>query len=131
MQLKDVEYGCCSVELNYDNWTAEEILKAVLPEDIPSVTGFSIVGHVAHLNLKETHSPYKTLIGRCEYSEDYTIYYRVATISCLGYNMEQAGRKYLRIATSFKLTTFQKGDHPLPHPCLYCSNLSQQARSCR
>ena len=63
MQLEGAEYRMCEVEIGYDNWSAEEILKAILPEDIPSVTGFSIVGHVAHLNLKDVHSPYKSVIG--------------------------------------------------------------------
>ena len=63
LQLESADYDTCDIEIGYSNWSAEEILKAVLPDDIPNVTGFSIVGHVAHLNLRDSHSPYKSLIG--------------------------------------------------------------------
>jgi len=53
------------LELNYDFWRTEQILGAVLPEDllndIPS--GFTQTGHIAHINLKEEYKPYKKLIG--------------------------------------------------------------------
>ena len=52
--------------LDYDFWKAEEILRAVLPEEfldeIP--TGFSITGHVAHLNLRKEFKPFDSLIGQ-------------------------------------------------------------------
>lgn len=52
------------LELGYDYWTAEEILRSVLPPklgDVPS--GYALVGHIAHLNLHEQHLPYKSIIG--------------------------------------------------------------------
>lgn len=52
--------------LDYNYWKAEDILKAVLPEDhleeIP--TGFTITGHIAHLNLRSEFKPYDSLIGQ-------------------------------------------------------------------
>ncbi|CCF60581.1 hypothetical protein KAFR_0K02270 [Kazachstania africana CBS 2517] len=52
--------------LDYDFWKAEEILRAVLPkeylDEIP--TGFTITGHIAHLNLRNEFKPYDSLIGQ-------------------------------------------------------------------
>jgi tRNA (guanine37-N1)-methyltransferase len=51
--------------LEYKDWTYHEIISAILPEDdqdeIPC--GFSQVGHVAHLNLREKYLKYKSLIA--------------------------------------------------------------------
>lgn len=53
------------VHLDYDYWTYLDIMSAILPEDeqgeIPS--GFNIVGHVAHLNLRDQYLQYKQLIA--------------------------------------------------------------------
>ena len=44
--------------------TAEEILTATLPSDVGEVpTGYTIVGHIAHMNLRPPHIPYKYHIG--------------------------------------------------------------------
>uniref|UniRef100_K1PTG5 tRNA (guanine(37)-N1)-methyltransferase n=1 Tax=Magallana gigas TaxID=29159 RepID=K1PTG5_MAGGI len=53
-----------SFDMNYDNWDHAEIIKAVLPEELEAVTGFAIVGHVAHLNLRDGADDYKNLIGQ-------------------------------------------------------------------
>lgn len=50
-------------EMNYDNWNAEEILKAVLPVEHEACTSFSRIGHIIHVNLKSHLVPYKRLIG--------------------------------------------------------------------
>lgn len=50
-------------ELNYENWTTEDILKAVLPSDQESCTSYSRIGHIIHVNLKPHLLPYKHLIG--------------------------------------------------------------------
>ena len=61
----------CSFEpytltLNYGYWKAEEILAAILPEELLGEipTGFTVVGHVAHLNVREEYLPYRFLIGQ-------------------------------------------------------------------
>lgn len=55
-----------ALKLDYNFWKANDILKAVLPEnlldDIP--TGFAQAGHVAHLNLHEEFKPFGSLIGQ-------------------------------------------------------------------
>ncbi|KAK4905951.1 hypothetical protein LTR28_000682, partial [Elasticomyces elasticus] len=70
------------LDLQYDYWTyresspiqcdpdladaaADDIISAILPEDelgeVPS--GFNLVGHVAHLNLRDAYLPYKHILG--------------------------------------------------------------------
>ncbi|GAA5842317.1 hypothetical protein JCM9279_005343 [Rhodotorula babjevae] len=54
------------VNFGYDYFTSDQILQAVLPEDIldESPTAFTQVGHIAHLNLREQYLPHKHLIGQ-------------------------------------------------------------------
>ncbi|SCU98269.1 LAFA_0G16732g1_1 [Lachancea sp. 'fantastica'] len=52
--------------LDYSFWKAEEIFRAILPEqfldEIPS--GFTATGHVAHINLRNEFKPFGNLIGQ-------------------------------------------------------------------
>ncbi|KAL0969041.1 hypothetical protein UPYG_G00221910 [Umbra pygmaea] len=52
------------LRLTYDNLKSEEVLRAVLPEGRDVTSGFSRVGHIAHMNLREHQLPYRTLIGQ-------------------------------------------------------------------
>lgn len=49
--------------LSYENWSSADILKAILPENQETVSSFSRIGHIIHLNLKEHLLPYKKVIG--------------------------------------------------------------------
>ena len=53
-----------SICLDYDYFSAEEILRQVLPDgtDVPS--SFETIGHVAHLNLRDEQLPFKHVIGQ-------------------------------------------------------------------
>ncbi|CAG8443503.1 4116_t:CDS:10 [Diversispora eburnea] len=51
-----------SIELNYDYW--DEILKAILPEEVESPSSFTQVGHIAHMNLRDEFLPWKYIIGQ-------------------------------------------------------------------
>ncbi|XP_012579854.1 PREDICTED: tRNA (guanine(37)-N1)-methyltransferase [Condylura cristata] len=53
-----------NLELTYENFKSEEILRAVLPEGQDVTSGFSRVGHIAHLNLRDHQLPFKNLIGQ-------------------------------------------------------------------
>ncbi|KAM4665410.1 tRNA (guanine(37)-N(1))-methyltransferase isoform 3-T4 [Amazona ochrocephala] len=53
-----------NLELTYENFKSEEILRAVLPEGQEVTSGFSRVGHIAHLNLRDHQLPYRHLIGQ-------------------------------------------------------------------
>ncbi|XP_063225646.1 tRNA (guanine(37)-N1)-methyltransferase isoform X1 [Bacillus rossius redtenbacheri] len=66
--LKDLnitkENFCFSeINLTYENWRADQILNAVLPEEKEKVTSYSLVGHIVHLNLREHVLEYKNIIG--------------------------------------------------------------------
>ncbi|XP_075470949.1 tRNA (guanine(37)-N(1))-methyltransferase isoform X2 [Ascaphus truei] len=52
------------LELTYENFKTEEILRAVLPQGQDVTSGFSRIGHIAHMNLRDHQLPYKTLIGQ-------------------------------------------------------------------
>ncbi|KAF9975953.1 tRNA(m(1)G37)methyltransferase [Actinomortierella ambigua] len=66
--IQEQDYGVVKThfQVGYDHWTADEVLKAMLPEEVldevPS--GFTIVGHIAHMNLREEYLPWKHLIGQ-------------------------------------------------------------------
>lgn len=51
------------ITLNYDNWKADELIKAIIPEGIEAQTSFSRIGHIIHLNLKDELLPFKTAIS--------------------------------------------------------------------
>ncbi|XP_015721273.1 tRNA (guanine(37)-N1)-methyltransferase [Coturnix japonica] len=53
-----------NLELTYENFKSDEILRAVLPEGQDVTSGFSRVGHIAHLNLRDHQLPYRHLIGQ-------------------------------------------------------------------
>jgi tRNA (guanine37-N1)-methyltransferase len=52
-----------TVTLGYNNWSAPELLDAVLEKD-KSLSAFSIVGDILHVNLKDFHLPQKEVIGQ-------------------------------------------------------------------
>jgi tRNA (guanine37-N1)-methyltransferase len=55
-----------SIDLDYKYWNADEVLASILPDellhDLPS--GFTMVGHIAHMNLRDAYLPYKRIIGQ-------------------------------------------------------------------
>ncbi|RDW86662.1 tRNA (guanine) methyltransferase [Aspergillus mulundensis] len=60
-----VGVGPFNLELDYDYWLHSDIISAVLPEDLLEEVpqGFTQVGHIAHLNLREQYLPWKRLIA--------------------------------------------------------------------
>ncbi|XP_018417539.1 PREDICTED: tRNA (guanine(37)-N1)-methyltransferase [Nanorana parkeri] len=52
------------LQVTYDNLKTDEILKAILPKGQDVTTGFTRVGHIAHMNLRDHQLPYKNLIGQ-------------------------------------------------------------------
>lgn len=51
-------------ELKYENFTYHMVLRAILPPEVDSISGFSTIGHIIHLNLRENALPYKNVIGQ-------------------------------------------------------------------
>jgi len=62
-QITENNFCQAELELNYENWSANEILKSVLPENEEGLSSFSRIGHIVHLNLRDHLLPYKQLIG--------------------------------------------------------------------
>ncbi|XP_034481108.1 tRNA (guanine(37)-N1)-methyltransferase [Drosophila innubila] len=62
-QVTEDNFCHAELELNYENWSANEILKSVLPADEEGLSSFSRIGHIVHLNLRDHLLPYKQLIG--------------------------------------------------------------------
>ena len=65
--MEDAKIREVSVPLTYKNWSASQVIRSFLADSIPDtdvVSGFEIVGHIAHLNLKDFHEPYKFMIGQ-------------------------------------------------------------------
>lgn len=52
------------LQLSYDNFKYDAIFKAVFPEQEESVSSFSQIGHIIHLNLKDHLLEYRLLIGQ-------------------------------------------------------------------
>merc|ERR1712137_638931 len=53
-----------TVTLGFQSFTTEDIIAAYLPKNIQAVRSFESIGHIAHLNLREEHMPYRHLIGQ-------------------------------------------------------------------
>jgi tRNA (guanine37-N1)-methyltransferase len=56
-----VEY---KLSLSYANYSYEEVLQRLLPSGVEIPSSFETIGHIAHLNLREAHLPYKFLIAQ-------------------------------------------------------------------
>lgn len=54
----------CQLTLFYDYWSMSELLETLLPEGLIVPTGFETIGHIAHLNLRDEHLPYRKLIAQ-------------------------------------------------------------------
>ncbi|KAL9613867.1 MAG: hypothetical protein Q9167_001604 [Letrouitia subvulpina] len=65
VQSQQIHVAPYELVLDYDFWTYHDILSAILPEDEQNElpTGFSVVGHIAHLNLRDQYLPYKHTIA--------------------------------------------------------------------
>ncbi|KAF9928698.1 tRNA(m(1)G37)methyltransferase [Linnemannia zychae] len=63
---KEIDLTKAQIDIGYDYWTADEILRALLPEDIidEAPSSFTTVGHIAHMNLKDEYLPFKKIIGQ-------------------------------------------------------------------
>ena len=51
-------------ELDYSYFSADECFKKLLPADVEAPASFETIGHVAHLNLRDSHEPFKHVIGQ-------------------------------------------------------------------
>ncbi|KAM7357026.1 tRNA (guanine(37)-N(1))-methyltransferase [Cochliomyia hominivorax] len=63
-EINEQNFAYTEVNLSYDNWRADEIIKSVLPLEEEGLTSFSRIGHIVHLNLRDHLLSYKDLIGQ-------------------------------------------------------------------
>ena len=57
-----------------------QILEALLPKGIIVPSAFETVGHIAHLNLREEHLPYKTLIAKVLFF--WNLFFTILSLYC-------------------------------------------------
>jgi tRNA (guanine37-N1)-methyltransferase len=56
--------------ITYANYTIEQVIKAIIPDDlvedkrVNTGSGYSLIGHIAHFNLRDEVLPYKSIIGK-------------------------------------------------------------------
>lgn len=62
--INENNFSFQNIVLKYENWKINDILKSVLPPDQEGLAGYSRIGHIVHLNLREHLTPYKLLIGQ-------------------------------------------------------------------
>ncbi|KAJ3829391.1 Met-10+ like-protein-domain-containing protein [Lentinula raphanica] len=75
MESKGTGFTHYNVVLDYDYWTASELLQAILPEQLRegAPVGFAATGHIAHVNLNDEYIPYKKTIGQLFLDKNKTI----------------------------------------------------------
>ncbi|GFU26676.1 hypothetical protein NPIL_628891 [Nephila pilipes] len=53
------------ITVTYENWNSQDIFKAILPPNTPgNISGYSIIGHIIHVNLKTELLDFKYVIGQ-------------------------------------------------------------------
>ncbi|XP_002124503.2 tRNA (guanine(37)-N(1))-methyltransferase isoform X1 [Ciona intestinalis] len=52
------------ITLGYENYKHWDVLRAILPDSEMAARGFSQVGHILHVNLRDHQLPYKNIIGQ-------------------------------------------------------------------
>ncbi|KFK34855.1 hypothetical protein AALP_AA5G201900 [Arabis alpina] len=84
-KLSEVEIVPHSVTLSYSYWSADHILKQILPDGVDIPSSFETIGHIAHLNLPDELLPFKDVIAKVIYDKNYprikTIVNKVGSIS--------------------------------------------------
>lgn len=61
--ISDTNLNYVNIEIGYNNWNHDEILKAVLPEK-SMLSSYSSIGSIVHINLKPELLDYKYIIGQ-------------------------------------------------------------------
>ncbi|KAG6873213.1 hypothetical protein C0995_001567 [Termitomyces sp. Mi166 len=74
-QAESKELVPYTITLDYDYWTADEIIRAVMPEHLKerAPSGFATTGHIAHLNVTPDYLPFRRLIGQVILDKNKTI----------------------------------------------------------
>ncbi|XP_057845472.1 tRNA (guanine(37)-N1)-methyltransferase 1 isoform X3 [Cryptomeria japonica] len=80
----DIRVVPYSLVLGYTYWTADHILKEILPPGTEIPSSFETIGHIAHLNICENLLPYKDAIAKVIFDKNQprikTVVNKVGTI---------------------------------------------------
>lgn len=59
------------IEVSYDDLKFDDVMKAIIPDNLLNenigVKGYSIIGHIAHFNLRDQVLDYKNIIGEFKF----------------------------------------------------------------
>lgn len=83
-KAKGGEFVLHSVVTSYAHYSFEEVLKKLLPDGVEVPASFETIGHIAHLNLRPPHEPYRLLIARVmvdKYSAIKTVVHKTGNIT--------------------------------------------------
>lgn len=64
LNVTDSAFKFEELDFTYQNWKADDLVKAIIPDGIEPATSYSIIGHILHMNLKDNLLPYKTAIAQ-------------------------------------------------------------------
>ncbi|KAF7838622.1 tRNA (guanine(37)-N1)-methyltransferase 2 [Senna tora] len=83
--LCEIEVLPYSLTLGYSYWSADHVLKQILPHGVEVPSKVSLISHIAHLNLHDELLPYKDVIAKVIYDKNCprikTIVNKVGTIT--------------------------------------------------
>ena len=64
LEREDVEWVDHDLSLGYEHLSAAEVIRKLLATTVVVPTAFESIGHIAHLNLRPEHAPYRHAIGQ-------------------------------------------------------------------
>ncbi|XP_076933243.1 tRNA (guanine(37)-N(1))-methyltransferase 2-like [Bidens hawaiensis] len=70
-KLCKIETVPYTVTLGYSYWSADQVLKQVLPPGLEVPSSFETIGHIAHLNITDELLPYKDVIAKVIYDKNH------------------------------------------------------------
>ncbi|XP_076958764.1 tRNA (guanine(37)-N(1))-methyltransferase 2-like [Bidens hawaiensis] len=70
-KLCKIETVPYTVTLGYSYWSADHVLKQVLPPGLEVPSSFETIGHIAHLNITDELLPYKDVIAKVIYDKNH------------------------------------------------------------
>lgn len=84
-KLCSVDVVPYTLTLGYSYWSADHVLKQILPAGVEIPSSFETIGHVAHLNISDDLLAYKDVIAKVIYDKNYpriqTVVNKVGTIT--------------------------------------------------
>lgn len=84
-ELCKIDVVSYTLSLGYSYWSADHILKQILPPGVEVPSSFETIGHIAHLNIHDELLPFKDVIAKVIFDKNYprikTIVNKVGTIT--------------------------------------------------